>query len=73
MNTRCCSKRPLAGGLLGSLVHAASGGALYRKSSFLIDHLGKRVMPDFVHIAERPHIPRGLGSALVRQRRRGDA
>jgi PmbA protein len=53
----------LAGGLLGSLVHAASGGALYRKSSFLIDHLGKRVMPDFVHIAERPHIPRGLGSA----------
>lgn len=53
----------LAGGLLGSLVHAASGGALYRKASFLIDHLGKKVMPDFVHIAERPHIPGGLGSA----------
>ncbi len=53
----------LAGGLLGSLVHAASGGALYRKSSFLIDHLGKRIMPDFVQIAERPHIPCGLGSA----------
>ena len=54
---------PLAGGLLGSLVHAASGGALYRKSSFLIDHLGKRVMPEFVQIAERPHISCGLGSA----------
>jgi len=54
---------PLAGGLLGSLVHAASGGALYRKSSFMIDHLGKRVMPEFVQIAERPHIPCGLGSA----------
>lgn len=54
---------PLAGGLLGSLVHAASGGALYRKASFLLDHLGKRVMPDFVQIAERPHIPCGLGSA----------
>ncbi|MCG2578477.1 metalloprotease PmbA [Dechloromonas sp. XY25] len=54
---------PLAGGLLGSLVHAASGGALYRKASFLLDHLGKKVMPDFVHIAERPHIPCGLGSA----------
>jgi PmbA protein len=53
----------LAGGLLGSLVHAASGGALYRKSSFLIDHLGKRVMPDFVNISERPHIRSGLGSA----------
>ena len=54
---------PLAGGLLGSLVHAASGGALYRKSSFLLDHLGKRVMPDFVNISERPLIKRGLGSA----------
>ena len=54
---------PLAGGLLGSLVHAASGGALYRKASFLLDHLGKQVMPSFVQIAERPHIPCGLGSA----------
>ncbi|NTV70005.1 MAG: metalloprotease PmbA [Azonexaceae bacterium] len=54
---------PLAGGLLGSLVHAASGGALYRKSSFLLDQLGKKIMPDFVNIAERPHIKCGLGSA----------
>ena len=54
---------PLAAGLLGSLVHAVSGGALYRKSSFLLDHLGKRVMPDFVQISERPHIKCGLGSA----------
>ena len=54
---------PLAGGLLGSLVHAASGGALYRKSSFLLDQLGKKIMPDFVQIAERPHIKCGLGSA----------
>ena len=53
----------LAGGLLGSLVHAASGGALYRKSSFLLDQLGKRIMPEFVRIAERPHIPCGLGSS----------
>lgn len=53
----------LAGGLLGSLVHAASGGALYRKSSFLLDQLGKRVMPGFVQIVERPHIPCGLGSS----------
>ncbi|MGE5769323.1 MAG: metalloprotease PmbA [Betaproteobacteria bacterium] len=54
---------PLAAGLLASLVHAASGGALYRKSSFLVDHLGRQIMPDFVNIVERPHIPRGLGSA----------
>ena len=54
---------PLAAGLIGSLVHAASGGALYRKSSFLLDQLGKRVMPEFINIGERPHIPRGLGSS----------
>ena len=54
---------PLAVGLLGSLVHAASGGALYRKASFLEGMLGKQVMPDFVQICERPHIKRGLGSA----------
>jgi PmbA protein len=54
---------PLAAGLLGSLVHAASGGALYRKSSFLLDQLGKRVMPEFVNVSERPHIKRGLGSS----------
>ena len=53
----------LAGGLLGGLVHAVSGGALYRKSSFLLDHLGKRVMPEFVQISERPHIKCGLGSS----------
>jgi len=54
---------PLAAGLLGTLVHAASGGALYRKSSFLVDYLGKRVMPEFINISERPHIKRGLGSS----------
>lgn len=54
---------PLAAALLGSFVHAAGGGALYRKASFLVDHLGKRIFPDFVRIAERPFIARGLGSA----------
>ncbi len=54
---------PLAAGLIGSRVHAASGGALYRKSSFLLDQLGKRVMPEFINISERPHILRGLGSS----------
>ncbi|MDD2884260.1 MAG: metalloprotease PmbA [Dechloromonas sp.] len=54
---------PLAAGLLGSLVHAASGGALYRKASFLLNQLGQRIMPAFVQIAERPLIPCALGSA----------
>ena len=37
---------PLAAGLLGGLVQATSGGALYRKSTFLLDSLGKQVLPD---------------------------
>lgn len=54
---------PLATGLIGSLVHAVSGGALYRKASFLVDALGQRLFPDFVRISERPHLPRGLASS----------
>ncbi len=54
---------PLAAALLGSFVHAAGGGALYRKASFLVDHLGRRIFPDFVQLSERPFIPRALGSA----------
>ncbi|MGE5490577.1 MAG: metalloprotease PmbA [Actinomycetota bacterium] len=54
---------PLAAALLGSFVHAVSGGALYRKASFLVDHLGKRIFPDFVRLAELPRIPKGLGSS----------
>jgi len=54
---------PLAAGLLGGLVQATSGGALYRKSSFLLDSLGKPVLPEHIDVLEDPHIPRGKGSA----------
>lgn len=54
---------PLASGLIGSFVHAASGGALYRKSSFLVDALGKRIFPDFMRISERAYLPKGLASS----------
>jgi PmbA protein len=54
---------PLASGLIGSFVHAASGGALYRKSSFLLDALGKRIFPEFVRISERALLPKGLASS----------
>jgi PmbA protein len=54
---------PLATGLIGSFVHAVSGGALYRKSSFLPDSLGKQVFPGFFAISERPHLPKGLASS----------
>jgi len=54
---------PLAAGLVASFVHAASGGSLYRKASFLVDSLGRRIFPKGFRISERPHLPRGLGSS----------
>ncbi|WP_399686166.1 metalloprotease PmbA [Xenophilus sp.] len=54
---------PLAAGLLGALVQATSGGALYRRSSFLLDSLGKPVLPGHVDVLEDPFAPRGKGSA----------
>ena len=53
----------LASTLLGAYVQATSGGALYRKSSFLLDSLGKRVLPEHIDVREDPHVPRGKGSA----------
>ena len=54
---------PLAAGLLGAFVQAISGGALYRKSSFLLDSLGKPVWPSHISISEDPFIIRGKGSS----------
>ncbi|MDF1485103.1 metalloprotease PmbA [Ramlibacter sp. H39-3-26] len=54
---------PLAAGLLGAYVQATSGGALYRKSSFLPDSLGKAVFPSHVDVTEDPFVPRGKGSS----------
>jgi PmbA protein len=53
----------LASGLLGAYVQATSGGALYRKASFLLDSLGTSVLEKHIDIAEDPHIPRAKGSA----------
>ncbi len=53
----------LAAGLLGAYVQATSGGALYRKSSFLLDSLGTEVLPEHIDIAEDPHVRRGKGSS----------
>ncbi|AFL75944.1 metalloprotease PmbA [Thiocystis violascens] len=53
----------VATGLLRSLMSAISGGSIYRRSSFLLDHLGERIFPEFVRIHEEPHLPRGLASA----------
>ncbi|PNH88487.1 metalloprotease PmbA [Vibrio diazotrophicus] len=53
----------VATGLLGHVVMAISGGNLYRKSSFLLDHLGKQILPSWFNVSERPHILRGLASS----------
>lgn len=53
----------LARGLIGHLLGAVSGGALYRHASFLLDHAGKQIMPGWMQIDERPRLARGQGSA----------
>ena len=52
----------IATGLISHLTGAISGGSLYRKSSFLLDHLGKQVLPDWFQISERPHLLKRLAS-----------
>jgi len=54
---------PIAPSLLGHFVSAVSGGNLYRKSSFLLDSIGKRVFAPFVRLSDLPHIPGGLASS----------
>jgi PmbA protein len=66
LNTRTCPvlfEAPLAAGLLGAFVQAVSGGALYRKSTFLLDMLGKQVFPSHIQVVEDPHLIGGVGSA----------
>ena len=53
----------VASSLLGNFVAAIRGGNLYRKSSFLLDHIGKPVFPGFVQIHEQPHLKKALGSS----------
>nr|WP_198980235.1 metalloprotease PmbA [Herbaspirillum sp. ASV7] len=66
LTTRKCPvlfEAPLAAGLLGAFVQAVSGGALYRKSTFLLDSLGQPVFPEHIQIVEDPHVVGGVGSA----------
>jgi PmbA protein len=66
LSTRRCPvlfEAPLACGLLGNFVHAASGGALYRKASFLVDRLGTRLFADHVRVHEDPFVRGGMGSS----------
>jgi len=53
----------VASGFFQHLISAISGGSLYRKSSFLLDSVEKKIFPDFMHIQELPHLKKALGSA----------
>jgi len=53
----------IAAGFFGHFINAIKGGNLYRKSSFLLDHLGEKIFPEFINIEERPYILEGLSSA----------
>lgn len=66
LDTRKCPvlfEAPLAAGLLGSFVQAVSGGALYRKSTFLTDSLGTDVFAPDIQIIEDPHVLGAVGSS----------
>lgn len=53
----------IASSLFGHLVSAISGGSIYRQSSFLLDKLGQRILPEHLNIIERPHLRQGLASS----------
>lgn len=66
LSTRKCPvlfEAPLACGLLGSFVQAASGGALYRDASFLKGKLGQQIFSNHLNIEENPFIEEEIGSA----------
>jgi PmbA protein len=53
----------MARSLIGHLLGAVSGGALYRRASFLVDSVGQQLFPDWFGIEELPFLPRGFRSA----------
>jgi PmbA protein len=53
----------IARGLIGHFTAAIRGSSQYRQSSFLLNSVGQQVFPAGFSIAERPHIPKAMGSA----------
>ncbi len=54
---------PVAVGLLGALVQAVSGGALYRRATFLLDSLDQQIFAPHIEVVEDPHVLKGKASA----------
>lgn len=53
----------IANHLIKTFLAAISGGNLYRNASFLVNHLDKSIFAKKISIYEKPHLPKGLGSA----------
>lgn len=53
----------VARGFIGHAIGAITGGAQYRRASFLLNAAGEQIFPEFMQIQERPHIPKGMASA----------
>jgi PmbA protein len=53
----------MARSLVGHLLGAVSGGALYRKASFLLDSVGTQLFPDWFWIHEDPFVRGGFRSS----------
>ncbi|MEO0367440.1 MAG: metalloprotease PmbA [Pseudomonadota bacterium] len=54
----------MAKSLIGHLINALKGGAIYKKASFMVDRIDQQVLPDFVTLAEHPHLMSGHNSSL---------
>ncbi|MDO4710084.1 MAG: metalloprotease PmbA [Pseudomonadota bacterium] len=52
----------VARSLIGHYLAAVSGGALYRRASFLCDSLGQQLFPDWFWLEEDPFLMRGFRS-----------
>lgn len=48
--------------IIGHFLGGIKGGQLYRKTSFLVDALGKEIFPSWINISENPHLLNGHGS-----------
>lgn len=53
----------LSSGLFSSFINAISGSNLYRKNSFLLDSIGKKLFPEEIKVYEQPYLQGQLGSS----------
>jgi PmbA protein len=54
----------IAPGLLGHLMSALAGNAIYKNASFLAGKMGEMLFPEHINIIQHPHLKQGMGSAI---------